>query len=77
MGMSGSWGLNYGSARAVAEVDDFRADSKSFNTEAVSCYAYDHAFDYSGSETAYASGWVSGVDEQTGEDRRMSDRDWA
>lgn len=74
MGMSGSWGLNYGAASAFAEVDDLSSDVKSFNTEAVLCYAYDYGPFY---ETGYASGWVSGVDELTGERRRMSDRDWA
>lgn len=73
MAMSGSWGLNYGAAHAVAETDDYSGDHKAFNTEAVSCYA----FDYSGSESAYASGWVAGYDESTGERRRMSDTDRA
>lgn len=74
MGMSGSWGLNYGLAGAVAEVDDFIGDYESFNTEAVSCYAYDYGPFY---ESGYASGTVSGVDELTGRYRSMDDRDWA
>ena len=64
MGMAGSWGLYYGKVAAIAEVDDYKPDSKSFATEPLSAYAYDNG---PRDEPGYALGWVEGISYTTGE----------
>ena len=74
VGNAGSWGLKYGSASALADIDERSFDYKSFNHQAVSCYAYQHAFDYSRKKRARARSHASGFDEQNNY-RSMDDQD--